>query len=75
MGLKEWLNAQKQKRAERRRAKRLRGAGGSPEELLQLDADTEGIEPPASRYTEEYREFVEKQEAERETAPRACEEE
>lgn len=64
MKLINWMKAKKQKSKEKRQAKQEqieRRIGGAPNEIL-LDGDT-GIEPPPTRFTEEYREFLAQQEA------------
>ncbi len=59
------------------RRKKKKDAGVSPEELRPLDV-TEAAEPPETRYTLEYQEFLAAQEAAQEDgtreAPRAAEE-
>ena len=63
MKLKDWLRAKKEKRAAKKQDKLVRKlAAESPEPEL-LDADTEGIEPPETRFTDEYREFLEREAA------------
>ncbi len=63
MKLAEWFKARK----ERRRAKRelKRGLITELTELQQLDPQTEGIEEPETRYTDEYREFLRERGAEK----------
>ena len=77
MKLKDWLRERK-KRREARRLKKIelkhgaeaeesgaieRKMGLDAPELQPLGADTEGIEKPESRFTEEYREFLKKKDA------------
>lgn len=70
MKLKDWFRVQKEKRAERRRERLERKLGRDAVLIPELDADTEGVEQPESRFTEEYREFLEKrEEAVRDDAP------
>ena len=40
-----------------------------PAEVVRLDADLSEIEPPETRFTEEYREFLREQEAARSEGP------
>ena len=40
-----------------------------PAEVVRLDADLSEIEPPETRFTEEYREFLKQQEAARSEGP------
>ena len=40
-----------------------------PAEVVRLDADLSEIEPPETRFTEEYREFLREQEATRSEGP------
>ncbi len=63
MKLKEWFSTRKERRAAKKREKLVRSIDRQLVELQQLDADTEGIEMPASRFTEEYREFLKEQES------------
>ena len=41
----------------------------TPAEVVRLDADLSEIEPPETRFTEEYREFLKQQEAARSEGP------
>jgi len=62
MKLKEWLMAKKKRREARRKEKlELKRSAAGPE-VMQLDADEAGIVPPESRFTDEYREFLKRQE-------------
>lgn len=63
MKLKEWIRKRKERREERRQEKILRRLGPEEYEYEHLDADTEDITPPESRFTEEYREFLKEEEA------------
>ena len=76
MKIKDWFIAKKQKRMARKLAREQekveRKIGMDLPELEDLDVDPDDIQPPESRFTEEYREFLKRQEAE--MAERAYEE-
>lgn len=62
MGFREWIKAKKKKREAERRAKR------QAERTLNFNnsdsgfvVDPAGINPPETRFTAEYKEFIEKQ--------------
>ena len=67
MKFREWLKMKKEKREERRRQKlALKREAGSPE-LFGLDgSEASEIDPPESRFTEEYGEFLNEQELRKE---------
>ena len=63
MGFHEWIKAKKKRRETERKAK------GQDERALNLDnsdsgfvVDPSAINPPETRFTEDYKEFIEKQE-------------
>lgn len=68
MSIKEWLKAKKQKRAAKKQDKITRKPGNTPE-IHELDATEPEI--PKTRFTEEYKEFLARQEAERLAAEEA----
>ena len=55
MKLAEWFRAKKQEWFGHREEQ--------PAEIQPLDADLSGIDPPETRFTEEYQEFLKQQEA------------
>jgi hypothetical protein len=65
MKIKDWFKVKKEKRAAKKMAKVERKLVEEPEEFEQLGADTAGLEQPETRFTEEYREFLEKEEERR----------
>ena len=80
MKIKDWFIAKKEKRTARRLAKQQekleRSLGADLHEIEPFEPDTEDIEQPETRFTEEYREFL-KREAEiaaRDSAGRAVKE-
>ena len=63
MGFREWIKVKKKRREAERKAK------GQDERALNLDnsdsgfvVDPSAINPPETRFTEDYKEFIEKQE-------------
>lgn len=68
MKLKDWFKAKKEKRAAKKMQKVERKLGNVIPEAMPLDAEPAEAEVPKSRFTEEYREFLEKQEASRANA-------
>jgi len=62
MKLKDWIRAQKIKRAAKKLEKLDLKRDKVAEELRSLDVDESQFTPPPSRFTDEYREFL-KQEA------------
>lgn len=69
MRIKDWFKAKKEKRAAKKQEKLMRGLNDG--ELKALD----GSEPemPPSRFTEEYKEFLEREEAAKAEAVRTAE--
>ena len=64
MKLADWFRAKKQHWCGRRTQETERH-----EEVVRLDADLSEIEPPETRFTEEYREFLKQEEAARSEGP------
>lgn len=81
MKLFDWFRAKKQEREARKQeeAEQLYASEAEVEltefdaeentEVQRLDADPAEIDPPATRFTEEYREFLKQQEAARSEGP------
>ena len=57
-----------------RSRKKKKAAAAEAAEVMELDVDPAGIEPPVTRFTEEYREFLASQETAEETGIPAREE-
>ena len=75
MGFRDWLKAKKKKRQQERMEKRL--AEEQAERSFVLSGNDSGfavdpadIDPPETRFTDEYREFLDRQEAEAQKADR-----
>ena len=64
MKLADWFRAKKQEWFGPRTEE-----AETPAEVVRLDADLSEIEPPETRFTEEYREFLREQEAARSVGP------
>ena len=62
MKLKDWFLKRKQRREERRQAKLALKRSIETPEVVGLDAQTSDIVSPESRFTDEYREFLKRQE-------------
>lgn len=63
MKIKDWFLVQKEKRAAKKQTRLKKKLMKKAGKLEPLGADTEGIEQPDSRFTEEYKEFLDKQDA------------
>ncbi len=63
MKLKDWLKERKRRREAAKLNKLRKLPAQEPAPLTPLDADTEGITPPESRFTDEYREFLKEQQS------------
>ena len=64
MKLADWFRAKKQQWFGQKTDQKE-----EPAEVVRLDADLSEIEPPETRFTEEYREFLKQQEAARSEGP------
>ena len=64
MKLADWFRAKKQEWFGHRTEEEEQ-----PTEVVRLDADLSEIDPPETRFTEEYREFLREQEAARSEGP------
>ena len=64
MKLADWFRAKKQQWFGQRTEQEEQ-----PAEVVRLDADLSEIEPPETRFTEEYREFLKQQETARSEGP------
>ena len=67
MSMKDWLLAKKKKRVAQKQDRLVRKLTLVNEELRQLDPSTEEIILPPSRFTDEYREFLMRQEGDSDT--------
>ena len=79
MGFREWMKARKKKRQQERMEKRQQEEQAErsfawPGTDSGFTANPEDINPPETRFTDEYREFLEKQEAAAAMAERLAQE-
>ncbi len=63
MKLKDWLKERKRRREAAKLNKLRKSNVQEPVPLTPLEPDTEGITPPESRFTDEYRDFLKEQES------------
>ncbi len=63
MRIADWIMAKKKKRAAAKQQRLAAKRGVQLEPTLELEPDVDGITPPESRFTEEYKEFLEQESA------------